>query len=332
MPSFIYIARITRSSEELAQGLRSAGLHVKSFAPGEITADECLLAITSEAVLASLQPAHEAPRAGHAAETRQELEDVPPPPNMNAHLGSQAATWNRLKTAAAKESATSRERPSPVASKIESEPENLGFIPSEVGLRALAISQKSAETSQPLPVAQAGPSAKTGNPSFSPLSLPKDRSRIGPAQNSAISFGKASRLGRSNRWVNGPRYSLLWQTVAIAASMLIFAATRPSTTDVTAGDTNQSTQFDSDSKESTQTVSGLGSGPPIQPPKSPVTRSSTEAPKAGGAQRQQSDYDFVAEDFTNHFDLHAPSIAVLQNSELKRNAQGSVKRKRVVVN
>ena len=43
MPSLVYIARITRSSEELAQGLQSAGLHVKSFAPGEITGDECLL-------------------------------------------------------------------------------------------------------------------------------------------------------------------------------------------------------------------------------------------------------------------------------------------------
>jgi hypothetical protein len=291
MPSFIYIAHITRSSEELAQGLQSAGLHVKSFAPGEITSDECLLAMTSEAVLASLQPANAAPRAGRSAETGQELEDVPRPPNRNAHLGSQATIWNRLKTAAA-----------------------------------------SAQTSQPLPVAQAWPSAKTGNPSFSPLSFPKDKSPISPAQTSAISFGKASRLGRSSRWVNGPRYSLLWQTVAIAASMLIFAATRPSTTDVTAGDTNQSTQFDSYSKESTQTVSGPRSGPPIQPSTSPVTRSSSEAPMAGEAQRHQSDYDFVAEDFTNHFDLHAPSIAVLQNSELKRNTQGGVKRKRVVVN
>jgi hypothetical protein len=39
MPSLVYIARITRSSEELAQGLQCAGLHVKSFAPGEITGD-----------------------------------------------------------------------------------------------------------------------------------------------------------------------------------------------------------------------------------------------------------------------------------------------------
>jgi hypothetical protein len=319
MPSLIYIARITRSSEELAQGLQSAGLHVKSFAPGEITADECLLVMTSEAVLASLQPTNAAPRAGHAAETGQELEGVPPPPNMNAHLGSQAAIWNRLKTAAAKESATSREQPSSVASKIESETENLGFIPSEVGLQALTTSQKSAEPSPPLPVAQAGPCAKTGNPSFSRLLLPtEDKSRMSPAQTSAILFGMASRFRGRSHLVNEPRYKLFWQTVAIVASMLIFAATRPSTTDVTAGETNQSTRLDSGSKALRQTVSG--------------TRSQqTEVPKATEAQLRQSGY-FVAKDFTNHFKLHAHNIATMQNSELKRNAQGSVKRKRVVVN
>src|ERR1700738_1057820 len=108
MPSLIYIARITSCSEELAKGLQSAGLHVKSFVSGEITADECLLVMTSEAVLANLQPATVTPRAGHTVEKSQEPEGVPPPSSMNMHLESQAAIWNRLKTAAAKESATSR--------------------------------------------------------------------------------------------------------------------------------------------------------------------------------------------------------------------------------
>ena len=36
--------------------------------------------------------------------------------------------------------------------------------------------------------------------------------------------------------MNEPRYKLLWQTVAIFASMLIFASLRPSTADVTASD------------------------------------------------------------------------------------------------
>src|ERR1700694_1108269 len=60
MPSLLYIARITRFSEELAEELRSSGFHVKAFGPGEITADECWLVMTSEAVLASLQPTNSA--------------------------------------------------------------------------------------------------------------------------------------------------------------------------------------------------------------------------------------------------------------------------------
>ena len=54
MPSLIYIARIKRSSDELIQGLQAAGFHVESFKPGEITADECLLVMTSEAVDAKI--------------------------------------------------------------------------------------------------------------------------------------------------------------------------------------------------------------------------------------------------------------------------------------
>jgi hypothetical protein len=151
MPSLIYIARIIRSSEELAKGLESAGLHVKSFAPGEITADECLLVMTSEAVFANLRPENVTPRAGHTAETSQEAEGVPPPSSINAHVESQAGLWNRLKTAAAKESAASSEQASSLASKTEGETESLGFIPSEIRLQTLASPQKS-ETLQPLPV------------------------------------------------------------------------------------------------------------------------------------------------------------------------------------
>lgn len=330
MPSLIYVARITHSSEELAQGLQSAGHYVKSFAPGEITDDECLLVMTSDAVLPGLQPANAA--AGHTAETGQELVGVPPPPKMNAHLAAQAATWDRLKTIAAKESATSRQRPSSVGSKTASETEDLGFIPSEAGLRALATLQKSAETLEHLPVAQGGLSAETGNPSQSPRSLPpENKSRIGSAQTSATSRRTALLFGGRRRMVNGQGYSLFWQTVAIAASMLIYGAIRTSTTHVAAGDTHQSKQFESGSKESTQMASGPRSRAAIQPSKSAVTRLSTKVPKAAEAQRHQSEDDVVADNLTNRFDLHAHSNANLQNSDLKRSAQGSVK-KRVVFN
>src|SRR6202795_5027750 len=102
MPFLVYIARITRSSEELAQGLQSAGLHVKSFAPGEITGDECLLVMTSEAVLANQRSADAAPRAGHKADTSQAVESAPPPSNMNAHLGSKTEIYDRVKEAPAR--------------------------------------------------------------------------------------------------------------------------------------------------------------------------------------------------------------------------------------
>jgi hypothetical protein len=308
MLSLIYVARVTHSSEELVQGLQSAGLHTKAFAPGEITADECILVMTSEAVLASLQPANGAPTAGHVD---RGSEGVPPPPNMNAHLESQAAIWNRLKTAAAKESATRHEWPSSVASKIDSRTENVGFIASEVGLRVLAISQKSAD--QPLPVGLARPSAKPGNPSLAPPSLPsEEKSQNSPAQTAAILFGMASRFSGRSRVVNGPRYKLFWQTVATVASMLIFAALRPSTTEVTAGDTTQSTRRESGSKAETRSQQ-------------------TEVPKAAEAQLRQSDY-VVAKDFTKHFTLHAHSSATIQKSDLKRNAQGSLSHIRVVAN
>jgi hypothetical protein len=51
--------------------------------------------------------------------------------------------------------------------------------------------------------------------------------------------------------------------------------------------------------------------------------------KTAGVRRHQTEQGFVAEDFTNHFDPQAHSIATLQSSE--RNARTSVKPKRIVV-
>ena len=55
-----------------------------------------------------------------------------------------------------------------------------------------------------------------------------------------------------------------------------------------------------------------------------------EVSKRAEVQLHQSDY-FVAKDSTNHFNLHAQSIATVQKSELTRTGQGSVSPKRVVV-
>jgi len=96
MPSLIYIARITGFSDELAEGLRSSGFHVKAFGPGEITADDCWLVMTSEAVLASLHPTNSAPATG----TEPGAKRIPPLTEMNAQLGSQADIWHIIKTEA----------------------------------------------------------------------------------------------------------------------------------------------------------------------------------------------------------------------------------------
>src|ERR1700680_2602072 len=79
-----------------------------------------------------------------------------------------------------------------------------------------------------------------------------------PARPSALLVGVASRFGRRSR-LNEPRYKLLWQTVAIVASMLIFASLRPSTTDATASDTTRSTMLNFGSKELGRAVSGTRS-------------------------------------------------------------------------
>jgi hypothetical protein len=154
------------------------------------------------------------------------------------------------------------------------------------------------------------------HPSLPPIKPAGGQSGISPAQPTAFSVDVASRFGGRSR-LTGPRYPLLWQTVAIAASMLIFASLRPSTTDVTAGDTKRSPMLNFGSKGLGRTVSG-------ERPKQ-VGVSRTEA------QLRRSDY-FVAKDFTNHFNLHAQSIATVGKSELTPTAHDSVSQKHVVLN
>jgi hypothetical protein len=100
--------------------------------------------------------------------------------------------------------------------------------------------------------------------------------------------------------------------------MLLFASLRPARTDLAAENPTRSTMLDFASKELSRTVS--------------VTRSPRMGvSKIGEAQLRQSAY-FVAKDFTNHFNLQAQSIAIVQKSELARPGQGIVSQKRVVVN
>lgn len=132
----------------------------------------------------------------------------------------------------------------------------------------------------------------------SPRDASGERSGIVPARRSALLVGVASRFGKRSR-LNEPRYKLLWQTVAIVASMLIFASLRPSTTDVTASDTTRSIMLDSSPQGLRRTVS--------------ETRSEQMGvSKTAEVQMRQSDH-FVTKDFTNHFNLHGQSIATVNS-------------------
>jgi hypothetical protein len=120
MPSFIYIARVRSLSEELAQSLRSAGCHVESFKPGHITKDECLLAMTPEAVDGALHPE----RAG--TETERKCSGVPAAPT-GPLPEPDAAVWKGLKTAIAKEFRANTEPPAAAASAVEPEKKEFAF-------------------------------------------------------------------------------------------------------------------------------------------------------------------------------------------------------------
>ena len=330
MPSFVYVARIARLSEEQAEGLRSAGFHVKSFGPGEITADDCFMVMTSEALLAKPFRTSSGPAAESAAMPDAKSPDKPavpamPVPSVNEELGSQAAIWHIIKTAAANESAARTAAncgpASPVASVTGQEAENLGLIPTAVGQRAFsALRPKPGETSGPLPRLKSEPFGNAGRSSPSPP------------------FTHRPDQDRKTRTAEGQSHRS-WQPMATVAALLILAgvllthraSTLPSTNEAASQSTKESRRTDSDSSKSTQTASDGSLHPTIQP--SGLTLSSTESSRPpAGVRRHVSDYDFVAEDFTNHFDAHAHNRATLQTPDLKHNPPGSTERKRIVNN
>ena len=134
------------------------------------------------------------------------------------------------------------------------------------------------------------------------------RSGVAQARPSPLLIAVASRFDRRSH-LNEPRYKLFWQTVAVAASMLIFASLRPhpSTTDVSASDTTRPTMFASSAEVLRRTVSGKRS-------------KQMGVSKMAGMRMRRSD-SFVAKDFTNHFNLHAQSIAIVHKSEFTHSGQ-----------
>jgi hypothetical protein len=344
MPSLIYITRIRPLSAELAQALESAGSHIKSFGPGEITADECILVMTSEAVLAGLQVAGLASVTAGGAARGSASQATPPLEDIQKHLGTEAAIWNCIKAAGLSESAV---RESTAASGQRSAvpafvpaADSLGFVASQAGLRVLAASQQNAATaSQCLPVAQRGAPGSNNNSGVSGLPVPSLRKVISePGPGTAPSSNQAG-SSQEIRSADGQGHKRFWQLAAMVATLLIFAvlllAGRASilsqTTDVAAVDhRNPVARADSHAAGLVRRISTLRSRP-TKPPNGQETPAKP-ANLATEVRRPTSDYDFVAEDYTTHFDLHTHPGATMPTPDLRRGAQNRLIRKRIVVN
>jgi hypothetical protein len=169
MPSFIYIARIRTVSEELVRSLRSAGYHVESFKPGDITQDECLLAMTPEAAVHPERVRSETGR-NHAGT---------PAPDISQQRRPDAVVWDCLKAAVAKELHVSRESDRRAASSAETEAKASPFTAPEDGRREVLSGQgkvnKPIAPTEPPPVTAASSSEVPGDQKKGRLALEKCR-------------------------------------------------------------------------------------------------------------------------------------------------------------
>ncbi len=188
MPSFIYIARIRSLTDELAQSLRSAGCHVESFKPGQVTQDECLLAMTPEAADGALH----ANGTGTKTEERKGsvVTGAPPPPLPH----TDAAVWSSLKTAMANEFRANVEPPA-AASAVETE------------VKEAAPSTK--------PVEHAGPST--------PGKVNQQHARIEPPPIVAVSSTTVSNDPTRLRPGMERFYRVLRSPLSTVAAVLVFA-------------------------------------------------------------------------------------------------------------
>ena len=271
MPSLIYITRIQSPSAELTHALESSGAHVKSFGPGEITADECVLVMTSEAVLAGVG------RPGLESRGTPPLDAIP------KHLGADAAIWNYIKTGKLSESSTVEAKAvlgqQASVSMTVPVPRSLGFVASQAGVRALAASQI-----LPAPLNKL-PQANTSGAGTSGLQPPR-----------------AADEKSSKRF---------WQPVVVVAVLSIFAVMLlagrdpilPARGDAAVGNR----------KPVDGAVSGEGTASSVAPPTKPSNPASEARPHI-------SDYDFVAEDYTTHFDQHSRPAATAAAPNLRREA------------
>lgn len=292
MPSLIYITRIQPPLAELTQALESSGVHVKSFGPGEITADECVLVMTSEAVLAGLR------RPGLGSSGMPPLEAIP------KHLGADAAIWNYIKAGKVSESpgaeakAASQRQASP--SMTVPAPYNLGFVASQAGVRALAASQFLPD--------KKSPQTNNGERASRPSSL-------------AVTPG----LQTVRNLADGKSSTRLWKPVVVVAVLSVFAVM------LLAG---------RDPILPSRGVAAVENRVPVGPSVPDAAdqghtasnvRSSSKLSIPAEARQHISDYDFVAEDYTTHFDQRSHQGTTSRAPDLRRGAPNRPVRKRVVI-
>jgi hypothetical protein len=300
MPSLIYIARIKSLPEELAKSLRSAGCHVKSFRPGDITQDECLLAMTAEAVEAALHlPECDAAQAGRT------FAGTPAAADMYEYLGSQAAIWSCIKTAVTKESQAKSEP----SAEFTGQPEGieLGFPHPEVGRPAsTAQSQISGEIARNVVSQVIGVSS---------TDTPHSPRNIRPTKEEFF------------RILRNPLSTVI---VLLFFSVIYRGLPLPSTKGVTIPREAYNVRSAPDSNSLLNVSASRGRTAHRSIP--PLTLSSAESlPRAVDRIQQHLSHDnSVARDFTNHFALHTQGNAIQQKPELKHPQSGSI-RKRIVV-
>jgi hypothetical protein len=157
--------------------------------------------------------------------------------------------------------------------------------------------------------------------------VPSMRKAIGRPGQAAVFSSKQIRLPEEIRSADGQRPKRFWQPAAMAAGLLVLAVVLlaggasilPSTADIAAVDDRNPDER-----------SDPGDAGLIH--RSLTVRSSTKASNlAAEDQRHISDYDFVAEDYTTHFDLHAHPGAMTQAPNPLHGAPSRPVRKRVVV-
>jgi hypothetical protein len=217
MPSLIYITRIQSLSAEQARALEASGVHVKSFGPGEITADECVLVMTSEAALAGLRlSGMESIKAATGAKGKQSRGTLPLDA-IQKHLGADAVIWNFIKgaseSAAGEANTVPEQRPS--ASVVVPSPANLGFVASQAGVRALAAPQL-------LPLPRNGTPGSKNNAAVLGLPVPSAGKAIRRQGQAAVFPAKQSHISRQTRPADAERPKRLWQPVAMITALSIF--------------------------------------------------------------------------------------------------------------